>query len=776
MSYAMRAIKCYLLILATVLIAGSASAQGHDAEAHQSVGLVLSGGGAKGIAHIGAIKALEENGIPIDYITGTSMGAIVGGLYACGYTPEEMMALITSEYFTYMSTGRIDPQFTYYFSSEAPSPQMFSFQLGRRDSTSNDIFNPQSLISPTPMAFGFMEIFGAYTAQCRGDFDRLFVPFRCVSSNMTERRKHVFGSGDVAEAVRASMSFPLVFQAVEIDNDVYYDGGIYDNFPVDVMRCEFAPSIMLGFDVSTPTKGPQNSYMDQLDMLVMTPQSYDLPTDEGVKVHIDLSDFSLLDFGAARAIYKRGYDRTMAMMDSIKVRVHTRVPEGVRRLRRDVFKSQTPALRFSSVTVEGGNRRQNEYLEYLFRGANGSDTIGIEHARLAFYRALASDKLSRFAPKAVPSKENPELFNLKLDASVKSKYDLGLGAYITSSNNSYLYVRAGYSSLSFSSVNANIEAWIGQSYMAGALSGSIYLHSRVPSAFRFLAVASRRRFYESEKLFFRDNEPSFVVNHQYFGRLGWAMAAGRISSLEVGVGAGHLYDSFFRNSDKASYEAGRDHISLNLGQVYASYSSATLDNNNYPTSGHSRRGRVMAVAGKSHYFNATRPADGSNSESRKWLQADWHERDYFSLSKHWSLGVEAQAVFGTRSLMDSYYASISTAPAYNPTPASNNYFDPQLRANSFVAAGVVPVYKYNSSLSARLSLNAFVPIRAIAEGPGGVARYGKWFGTAHFFGELDVVYSLPFADICAYCNYASTRTRFSAGISLGFYIEAPSFL
>ena len=85
---------------------------------HQSVGLVLSGGGAKGIAHIGAIKALEENNIPIDYVTGTSMGAIVGALYACGYTPEEMMELITSDYFANISTGRIDPSLEYYFTRQ----------------------------------------------------------------------------------------------------------------------------------------------------------------------------------------------------------------------------------------------------------------------------------------------------------------------------------------------------------------------------------------------------------------------------------------------------------------------------------------------------------------------------------------------------------------------------------------------------------------------------------------------------------------------------------
>ena len=234
---ALKAIKCFIIsisLLTALLAPQTAAAQGE----HQSVGLVLSGGGAKGIAHVGVIKALEENNIPIDYVTGTSMGAIIGGLYACGYTPEEMMELMCSQYFMTMSAGKYDPALTYYFSKPASSPQIFSLPLGGKAGSSKNKsdFNPQSLIAPTPMAFGFMEIFSPYTAQCRGDFDRLMVPFRCVASNMTDRRKQVMSGGNLGDAIRASMSFPLVFQAVKIDGNILYDGGIYDNFPVDVME------------------------------------------------------------------------------------------------------------------------------------------------------------------------------------------------------------------------------------------------------------------------------------------------------------------------------------------------------------------------------------------------------------------------------------------------------------------------------------------------------------------------------------------------------------
>ncbi len=768
---AMRASRClFLSILLTVLPALL------KAQAHQSVGLVLSGGGAKGIAHIGLIQALEDNDIPIDYITGTSMGAIVGGLYACGYTPAEMMELINSDYFGYLSSGKADPAFTYYFSKGSPSPQMFTMSVGGRDSTARSkIFNPQSLISPMPMSFGFMQIFSAYGAQCGGNFDRLFVPFRCVASDVAQKRKKVMGSGDLGESIRASMSFPLIFQATEIDGQVLYDGGIYDNFPVGVMQTEFAPSVIIGSDVSAPSDGPANSYFQQLDLLVSRAQSYEVPPEAGIKVRIDVSNFGLLDWDRADAIYRAGYRRGVEMMDSIKTRIPTRADSTARRLRRAVFKSGTPALRFDSVNVEGATKRQNEYIKYLFHPAKGTDTIGIDRARLAFYRALSSGKMSYLRPRAHVNNDSAGLFTLDLKALVKSNFSVGAGAYITSSNNSYLYLRGGYSSLSFSSVSTDIEAWIGQSYMAGALTGRLDIASALPSALVLNAVASRRKYYEDEELFFRDNEPAFVTAHEYFAKLAWAMAAGRRGCVDIGLGGGKLRNTFYSPGHEGGYREGRHHVDFALGQAFAAYRSSTLDNINYPLSGSSLNASFAAVLGKATCGQAG--ADGRGTDKHMaWLQLDAHWRNYISFGRHWVLGTEARALLSNRPLPGSYEASVSSAPAYSPTPASTNTFNPAFRANSFLAATVVPVYKFNSSLSARFSASVFAPLRGIREGDGGTARFGRCFDSTEFFGELNLVYALPFGNIAGYCNYSSSPGKFHGGISFGIYLPAPSFL
>ena len=197
----------------------------------QKVGLVLSGGGAKGMTHIGIIRALEEHGIPIDYITGTSMGAIVGSMYAMGYTPDEMEELISSPDFKRWYSGEIETQYEYYFKKDRPSPAFFNFHFSLGDTLETkkrQISLPTNVVNPIQMNVVFLQLFAQATASCNEDFDNLFVPFRCVASDIYNKKELVMSKGSLGDAVRASMSFPFVFKPIEIDSTLAYDGGIYN--------------------------------------------------------------------------------------------------------------------------------------------------------------------------------------------------------------------------------------------------------------------------------------------------------------------------------------------------------------------------------------------------------------------------------------------------------------------------------------------------------------------------------------------------------------------
>ena len=748
----------------------------------QSVGLVLSGGGAKGIAEIGAIQALEDNDIPIDYIAGTSMGAIVGGLYACGYTPAEMMEMIASKGFGYWSTGTIDPSLTYYFLRQPQTPAFarLNVNLSRTDSadTTPGIL-PASLISPLPMNFAFMDLFAAYTAQCSSDFNNLFVPFRCVTSDITAKKKIVCRSGQLSDAIRASMSFPCVFAPIKMNGVYVYDGGLYDNFPVDVMREDFAPDIMIGVDVHASDKGPQpHNIITTIENMAQVKQDYNLPADEGVHVRINVSEFSLLDWGKAKELYDIGYRRTMEMMDTIKSRVTSREPAETRRLRRAVFKSASPYVRFDSVHVTGGTRAQNEYLSHLFKPEK-TDTFGITQARMAYYRALTPGQLRNLMPQADYNSRNG-LFTLSLDADVKNNFSVGAGGYLSSSSNSFIFLSADYSSMSFRSTDARLMGWIGQNYMAAEFDGRLYMTSTHPSAFHLEAVFSRHKFYESDKLFYQDNSPAFITTYNAFGRLYYGWALGSKGKIQIGVGGGQERHNFY-TSDRGDFSSS-DKVRTNtdIAQALLRLEYNTLDNQSYPSAGYCVKTTVIGAIGKYHYRELTGQNSGMTyNDDARWIQGELKADYYMPLANRFTLGLGADVMLSTRGLLNTYYASLVNAPAYAPTPATLNIFNKRFRANSFVAAGVTPIWMPVKNAQVRLTANVFLPVRRIEQrAPDNLApRWGGWFRNPEFVGELDLVYNLPFASVCGYVNYLTYPARnWNVGLSFGLYFTAGKLL
>lgn len=746
----------------------------------QSVGLVLSGGGAKGIAHIGVIQALEDNDIPIDYVTGTSMGAIVGGLYASGYTPQEMMQLLMSKGFADWSTGVINPNLTYYYDKSEPTPAFVNLNFALSDTTKNSSsIIPSSLINPIPMNFAFMELFAPYTAQCNSNFNNLYVPFRCVASDVFRKRKLVCSSGDLGDAIRASMSFPLVFKPIYKDGLPLFDGGIYDNFPVDVMRNDFAPDFIIGIDVSTESsKINVNNLIDQVEAMVIQDHGTIIPDSLGVRMNLNLSKFGLLDFDKAQEIYKIGYDHTIALIDSIKGRVTTRISPTSRAIARNTFKSKTPEIAFDNVNVTGtNNNQQNKYIKRLFKFKKNS-TFNIEEAKISYYHAISSQKIKDLLPTATFN-DTTQKFTLNLKATPKDNYSVGIGGFLTSSTNSMMYLDACYSTLSLNSFDANIRAWIGQSYYAGELSAKISLRTAFPSHFGISGVMSKQKFYESDMLFYSDQLPTFIINYDNHIRLSYAMALGRKAKLDFSLGYGILKDYFYQSNIVDYTSAKQDNARYKLGQAKLNIERNSLNNALYPTAGNRLSLKAMGVTGNYTFSPTLNDQVTINSESKHltWIQAEMDLENYFSLNRHLTLGTRLNILVSTKPLLGNYTASIIQAPAFSPTPATKNYFNPAFRANSYIAAGVLPIVKLSNKFQFRTEFYAFAPFRKIIENYELKAQYDKWFCDLSYMGEASLVYNLSFASFSIYGNYLSyPRNNWNFGVSFGLFFTAPKFL
>ncbi|MDD3859102.1 MAG: patatin-like phospholipase family protein, partial [Bacteroidales bacterium] len=366
----------------------------------QSVGLVLSGGGAKGMAHIGVIRALEENNIPIDYVVGTSIGAIIGGLYATGHSPDEMEAMFKDEKFYNYYKGLIPENHFYYFKTLNTDASAFRFGLTRRDS-SISIVLPTNLVATQPMDFGIMEYFAKFTAGANNNFDSLFVPYRCVASDIYRNREVVFRDGDLGSAIRASMTFPLYFKPVEIDSVLYFDGGIYNNFPVDVMCKEFNPDFIIGVVVSNYSQKPDpDNLMLQIENLVMGEEKeYIVPPNKGITLKIDFEEISLLDFHKVDELVLKGYNAGNQIIDSIKMRYPIRRQNDLElKEHRKLYKSRLPVLLFDKVYIKGLDTNEKEYVNHVFK--RQTDKLNLKQLESEYYKLISDFQIERSTPLA----------------------------------------------------------------------------------------------------------------------------------------------------------------------------------------------------------------------------------------------------------------------------------------------------------------------------------------------------------------------------------------
>ncbi|MCD8030558.1 MAG: patatin-like phospholipase family protein [Bacteroides sp.] len=215
------------------------------AQERKKVAVVLSGGGAKGAAHIGALKVIEEAGIPVDYVVGTSMGAIIGGLYAIGYTPHQMDSLVKAQDWPFVLSDKIRRQDESIPEREDSEKYLYtlSFRKSLKEAGDGGIIRGQNIDNLlSTLTIGYHDSI---------DFNRLPIPFACVSEDVVEGKQIVFQSGELPKAMRASMAIPGVFAPIRMNNWVLVDGGMTNNYPTDVAK-KLGADIIIGVDLQTP--------------------------------------------------------------------------------------------------------------------------------------------------------------------------------------------------------------------------------------------------------------------------------------------------------------------------------------------------------------------------------------------------------------------------------------------------------------------------------------------------------------------------------------------
>jgi NTE family protein len=328
------------------------------------IGLALGGGGARGIAHIGVIQALEEMNIPIDYIAGTSMGSIAGGLYACGFTPEQMERVIKSiKWETLFQDAPERPEQSFR-QKEDDFEHLIPFEFGLNFKKGGLVL-PPGLIAGSKLGF----VLDSTMLPCSvPNFDELRIPFRAVATDIQTGQPYVMSKGSLARSIRASMAIPAIFTPVEIDGHLLIDGGESQNLPVQTVRAMGADIVIA---VNVGSSGAETA-AKPTNVGAMIGRLIDLPLQQNtmesakladIVITPDLDGYTSADFVVGTKMIPLGYQATMADKDKLTAYAE---PESVYRAWKLGHDATLPPLPFISAIeidpVAGVDPRRISYL------------------------------------------------------------------------------------------------------------------------------------------------------------------------------------------------------------------------------------------------------------------------------------------------------------------------------------------------------------------------------------------------------------------------------
>lgn len=363
------------------------------------IGLALSGGGARGIAHVGVLKALEEKNIPIDYIAGTSMGAVVGGLYATGMSPEDLDWAVKSVDWDNALTPSSKRKLKDYQQRQEEKDYFADIEIGISKEGAK---SGTGLVGDHKVMLELQRLVGSFSEQ---NFDQFPVPFRAVTTDLNAGEAYVIDHGDLAMAMRASMAVPLVLGPVKHQDRMLVDGGMLNNLPVDVVKAMGA-DIVIAVNISSPL-----AQVDETSsVLAVTYQSIDVALVQNTKksllsadvvIQPALKDIDASMFDQAEAMINDGYLSTFSQSKQLQDFALTE-HQYVTHLQSRNFLPREVPNRISFVKFEGNNRTSTERLM-----ARAKELIGEE---------FKSQMIQDFVDQVVSKEEDIQVMTYHVDS------------------------------------------------------------------------------------------------------------------------------------------------------------------------------------------------------------------------------------------------------------------------------------------------------------------------------------------------------------------------
>jgi Predicted esterase of the alpha-beta hydrolase superfamily len=706
--------RIFIIIISIFLLNGYANAQ--------SVGLVLSGGGAKGLTHIGVIKALEDNNIPIDYICGTSMGGIVGALYAIGISTDEMIYIFNTPEFEAWYKGLPEQEYASYFYKDNPNPKMFGFSFSRKKGDKSDslyekdlplrksriykdkerdkekikIDLPTSLVSPYSMDLAVMQIFTSAASACKYNFDSLMIPFFCVSSDIINKSPYISRSGDLGAAVRASMTYPFYFKPITIDSTLLFDGGFYNNFPWEFMEKIYKPDYIIG---SKCVKGKmeldEEDLVAQITNMLTVKTNYDIPTDKGLVID-SWSNVGLMDFTKIQEIVDEGYKSALPHIDSLKNRIKRRREHNEIDSMRIAFRSKGKEVRFHKdiIISDNLNKSEKQFISRTIREDKRED-FDFNQFKRGYYRIISSNLVKTFYPSYKQREDS--LYTLKLKVTKAAPWNISIGGNISSSSLNQAYIGASYSHLSTNPWRVSTGVNIGKYYKGGLLKYRHDIGVNPLAYYDVELIAHQFDYYNgNQNLFIFDKKPNNIQLQEFFARvsLGTPISLKTNILAKFSFSGGIEHFQYYQVEDYSPKNDIPDKTYINFASPILSLERNTFNYLLYPSYGQKDWLSLRyTYCNETYKSGTTSPfATSYNNKSHNKITFKLYRESYHKVTKWMNIGILADLTISSRIELGDYIATMLYLPVFEPIPHSKTLLMENYRAHSYLGLGISPVF------------------------------------------------------------------------------------
>lgn len=760
MKISLRHILFFFLINSSFLIPHSSFSQ--------RVALVLSGGASKGGAHIGVIRALEEQQIPISYIVGTSIGAIIGAMYASGYTPDEMEKLIGSEDFQRWASGWIDDQYSYFYRKEDPNSSWISTDFTFNKKLSSIL--PTQLIKTHGIDYQFMKLLAPSNAVCRGDFNHLMIPFRCIVSDIDSTEAIILKNGDLSTAVRGSMSIPLVFSPVVINHKLVFDGGMYNNFPINAAISEFHPDVIIGSRVAQRYDKPErDDILSQLLVMLMERQNDTIPFQKSVLILPRIPSYGMLDFTHTYELADSGYQATLRKMPEIRNLVTDTIAAETIAKKREAYNSLKPKFLFDSIHVSGLSKIQARHVSRILK--HGKPTITESELMPEYFRLIDEGFVKNIYPSA---RYNPGTgyYDLFLDIQKSLNYEAQFGGNFSLGTANIAFLEFRYKYLWTKALHFMINGYFGRFYTSVKADARIDFNSRVPWFIEANYTYNNFNYFKTASFFFDDKTPTYVIEREYFGNVRIGIPCTNKGKLSLDMTYAFSTDKYYQ-SNVFSRTDTADQTSFNYLAPALTFELNGLNRKQFASGGARLKLWLSYINGRESM------TPGSTSINplpivnyHDWFRFSFIYDNYFQRLGPVKLGFYAEGSISNQPLFANYLSSLLYAPAFQPVPESQTFFLPAFRANNYAAAGLKLVLRIYKKIEYRLEGYIFQPYEAILENPQTqTAYYGKKFSDRAYMASTAIVYNSPLGPVSLGVNYYDKLPdSFTLNFNFGYII------